>query len=100
MYENLNSVGFTIIGVTYKEIYDDNYQNESPIPREYTLAPLDYRVDIYSRYSDDLYEKFIKEGLEIHNLFNNGSYCNSKNDRLLLHDEKCKIFECDEYAHG
>ena len=100
MYKNLNSVGFTIIGVTFEEIYDDNYQNDSPIPREYTIAPVDYRVDIYSRYSDDLYEKFIKEGLEIHNLFNNGSYCNSKNDRLLLHDEKCKIFEEDEYAHG
>ena len=100
MYKNLYDSGFTIIGVTCGESYDDFYQKPNPIPREYTLEPVDYRVDIYSRYSDDLYEKFIKEGLEVHKLFNNGSYCNAKNDKLLLHDEKCKTIKGDEYAHG
>ena len=100
MYKNLNDLGFTIMGVTCGESYDDFYQKGNPIPREYNLDPVDYRVDIYSRYSDDIYEKFIKEGLEVHNLFNNGSYCNSKNDKLLLHDENCHIIKGDQYAHG
>ena len=100
MYKNLNELGITIIGVTTGESYDDFYQKDNPIPREYTLEPVDYRVDIYSRYSDDLYEKFIKEGLEVHKLFNNGSYCNPKNDKLLLHDENCRYIKGDEFAHG
>ena len=100
MYKNLNQLGITIQGVTTGESYDDFYQRKNPIPREYTLEPVDYRVDIYSSYSDDLYEKFIKEGLEVHNLFNNGSYCNPKNDKLLLHDENCNHIEGDEHAHG
>jgi len=64
MYKSLNETGITIIGVTFGESYDDFYQKENPIPREYTLEPVDYRVDIYSRYSDEIYETFIKEGLE------------------------------------
>ena len=100
MSKNLNELGFTIHGVTTAENYDDFYQKENPIPREYTLDPVDYRVDIYSRYSDEIYDIFIKEGLEIRNLFNNGSYCNPKNDKLLLHDDKCYTIEEKKYAHG
>ena len=100
MYKSLNEAGFTIKGVTCGEYYDDFYQKENPIPREYTLEPVDYRVDIYSRYSDDIYETFIKEGLEVHSLFNNGSYCNAKNDKLLLHDDKCNKIDGDPFAHG
>ena len=100
MYKILNETGFTIIGVTCGESYDDFYQKENPIPREYTLEPVDYRVDIYSRYSDEIYETFIKEGIEVYNLFNNGSYCNAKNDKLLLHDDKCNKIEGDQFAHG
>ena len=79
MYKNLNDLGFTITGVTIGEYYNDFYQKPNPIPYEYTLKSVDYRVDIYTKYSDDLYDKFIKEGLDIHQLFNNGSYCNYKN---------------------
>ena len=93
MYKSLNEIGFIINGVTCGEYYDDFYQKENPIPREYTLEPVDYRVDIYTRYSDEIYETFIKEGLEVHNLFNNESYCNAKNDKLLLHDDKCYKIE-------
>ena len=100
MYKALNETGFTIVGVTCGESYDDFYQKDNPIPREYTLEPVDYRVDIYSRYSDDIYETFIKEGLQVHNLFNNGSYSNSKNDKLLLHDDKCNQIDGDPFAHG
>ena len=100
MSTNLNNLGFTIQGVTVSENYDDFYQKENPIPREYTLDPVDYRVDIYSRYSDDIYETFINEGLNVHKLFNNGSYCNGKNDKLFLYDDKCQEIEGIKYTHG
>ena len=97
--KNLEELGFTIDGVTVSEFYDD-FREENPIPREYTMNPVDYRVDIYSPYSDDIYEQFINEGLKVYNLSNNGTYCNGKNERLLLHDDNCKIIEGDQYAHG
>ena len=64
------------------------------------MNPVDYRVDIYSSYSDDVYDEFIEKGKEIHKKFNEDNYCNSKNEKLLLHDEKCENFEDLEYDHG
>jgi len=43
--------------------------------------------------------KFIEEGKKIHAKFNKENYCNSKNDKLLLHSDTCKI-EGKEHAHG
>ena len=100
MYYNLFELGFIIEGVTCGENYDDFYQKKNPIPVEYNLNPVDYRVDIYSSYSDDIYETFIKEGLEVHKLFNNGNYCNSKNDKLVMHSYTCYKIKDDEFAHG
>ena len=88
------------MGVTIGESYDDFYQMKIPIPHEYQFDPVDYRADIYSHYSDDIYETFIKEGLEVHKLFNNGSYCNYKNNKLLMHNDTCYKIEGDEFAHG
>ena len=34
--------------------------------------------------------QFIKEGLNIHKKLNEQNQCNSKNSKLLLHDDKCK----------
>ena len=77
------------IQLTNKEVFNDFYQKGNPIPREYQLNPVDYRVDIYSKYSDDLYEKFINEGRYIHKKFNEQNFCNSNNKKLIFHDEKC-----------
>ena len=57
---------------------------------EYVLNPVDFRVDIYSDYSDNIYDQFIQEGLSIHKKLNEENKCNSKNSKLLLHDDKCK----------
>ena len=100
IYPKLEKLGFTILGVTIGESYDDFYQMKIPIPLEYQFDPVDYRADIYSHYSDDIYETFIKEGLEVHKLFNNGSYCNYKNNKLLMHNDTCYKIEGDEFAHG
>ena len=89
------------IGITNTEIFNDLYQGGNPIPREYQLNPVDYRVDIYSKYSDELYDEFIKEGLEIHKKFNQENYCNSKNKKLIFHDNNnCNEIVGNNYAHG
>ena len=97
----LNKNGFVISGVTVSESYDFHQKDvKDQIPREYTLDPVDFRIDIYSDYSDDLYDKFIKEGLKIHQKLNIDNQCNKKNDRLFLHNDKCKYINGDLYTHG
>ena len=88
IYKKLENLGFKINGITTGEFFEDSY-NANPIPREYTFNPVDYRVNIYSSYSDDIYESFIKEAKEVHKKFNKENYCNPKNERLLLYDEQC-----------
>ena len=100
LYDNLYKYGYLAVQITAGESFDDSYQGENPIPREYHLDPVDIRVNIYSSYSDNIYDKFIDEGLNIHNYFNNQSNCNSKNDKLLLHNDTCKNIEGITNMHG
>ena len=96
--KNLADLGFFIQGVTIAETFNESSINNS-IPREYALDPVDERVNIYSDYSDDLYEKFIHEGMKIFEKYK--KQCNSKNKRLLLHDEiKCYNINGKEFEHG
>ena len=95
---NLVDLGFFINGVTISETFDDSYQTGSSIPLEYQLDAVDERVDIYSKYSDDLYNTFIEEGLKIHEKYKTN--CNPDNDKLLKHDDKCKDINNLENAHG
>ena len=93
--------GFDSIRVTVAESYNFHQKDvKDQIPREYALDPVDFRVDIYSEYSDELYDKFIQEGLKIHKMLNEQNQCNSKNDKLLLHDDACNIINGDLHAHG
>ena len=91
-------LGIVVQQVTVAESLDDSVYEQNPIPREYALDPVDYRVNIYSSYSDDLYMKFIDEGKKIHKKFNEEKYCNSKNDKLLLHNT-CEVKDIPN-AHG
>ena len=86
------------IGLTVIEVFNDLYQQGNPIPMEYQMNPVDYRVDIYSIYSDELYEKFINEGNNIHKKFNEQNYCNSNNKKLIFHDDNC--YNMNNKAHG
>ena len=82
------------IGITTQEIFDD-YKDENPLPREYSFDKVDFRVDIYSKYSDDIYSQFISEGKKILDKFKDGNYCNSKNEKMIIPDEHCRIFMGD-----
>ena len=89
--KELEKNGFLLKGVTIEESFPYNPNNaKNAIPMEYHLNPVDFRVDIYSDYSDDIYEQFIQEGLKIHKKLNEENQCNSKNSKLLLYDDKCK----------
>ena len=98
LYEKLYNLGIFVEQVTVAESFDDSVYEENPIPREYALDPVDYRVNIYSSYSDNLYMKFIEEGKKIHKKFNEENYCNPKNDKLLLHND-CEVKD-NPKAHG
>ena len=83
--------------------YDDSYQKNRPIPKEYNLIPLDERVNIYHKYNDSYYDKFINKALEIFDKYNKQKKCN-KNNLLLKYDpndlKTCYKFNNDEHAHG
>ena len=97
----LKKLGIAVNSVTISESYNFHQKNvKDQIPREYEFDPVDFRVNIYSHYSDNLYDIFIDEGLRIHNSLNKDNQCNPKNDKLLLYDDKCKIITGDPHAHG
>ena len=62
LYNKLYDLGFYVAQVTAGESFDDSVNDINPIPREYAFDPVDYRVNIYSSYSDDIYMDFIEEG--------------------------------------
>ena len=97
-YKKLNELGWTIYGITIEEVFDGTIIDGKEYPREYTIIPVDYRVDIYSDYSDGIYDEFISEGKKIFNSVNNEKTCNPKNDRLLMHSDNCKNIA--EHLHG
>ena len=98
--QKLENLGYHIASLTVGESFDNSFKKENPIPTEYTLEPVDYRVNIYAHYSDDIYEEFIEEGLKIHNKFNIENYCNIKNEKLLMDNEICYNISGKEHAHG
>ena len=101
MYNELIKYGFYALGVTSGETYNFHQANtKDQIPREYQLDPVDFRVNIYSDYSDEIYDKFIEEGLKIHEKLNINNECNSNNEKLLLHDDNCKNINGYAHAHG
>ena len=103
IYKNLEECGFEIKEISFYLSYDDSYQKNRPIPKEYNLIPLDERVNIYHKYNDSYYDKFINKALEIFDKYNKQKKCN-KNNLLLKYDpndlKTCYKFNNDEHAHG
>ena len=97
-YNKLKELGWTIYGITIEEVFDGTIIDGKEYPREYTILPVDYRVGIYSEYSDDIYGQFISEGKTIFDSVNNKKTCDLKNDRLLMHSDNCKNIA--EHLHG
>ena len=100
--ENLEEVGFINYGITSLESFNYSYQGDNPIPREYLIYPVDERVDIFEKYDDTKYQKFIDKAKEIFKKYNQDKKCNPDNKFLLFEpdDNKCYKIEGDEKAHG
>ena len=92
---------FRIGGVTFGESYNFHQKDvKDQIPREYSLDPVDFRINIYSDYSDEKYNEFIDETLKIYKSINEDNKCNKNNDKLLLHSDNCYNINGDVHAHG
>ena len=100
--KNLSECGFDILGVTFYESFNYEYQKENPIPREFLTNPVDETVPIYEKYDDSIYNDFIREAKIIFSNYNNNT-CNINNS-LLVKDpnnkQDCYKFDNDKYAHG
>ena len=96
----MNDLGFLQIEGTIGETFNDSYKVGNQIPKEYAFDPVDERVNIYSTYSDNLYNQFIEEGLKIFQKYNKDGKCNSKNKKLLFHTKTCEKIGKIEYQHG
>ena len=100
-YIQLEKLGFKTVHITMSETFFFHQLDKiNQIPREYALDPVDFRVNIYSDYSDKKYDQFIDEGLSIYKLINQDNKCNPKNDKLLLHSDNCKNINGYDHAHG
>ena len=103
VYNNLQDLGFEIIGTTYFESFNYSYQDKNPIPREYLTNPIDERINIYQSYDDSLYQQFIDEAKIIFEKYNVKKECNPDNKKLLFdpnNKNECYKFENDEHSHG
>ena len=98
-FKKLFNLRFIFRQLTIVQTYDDNYKNNDikyKIPREYLIDEIDFRSNIYNKYTDERYEEFIKEGINILNNFT--MKCNPKNEKLVLESEEC-IFD-DKITFG
>ena len=97
--QNLDKLGY-FARLTFSEEFDPNDKNEPKIPMEFQIYPVDEVSNIFVRYNDDKYERFIKEAKSIFNKYNdleNGS-CNPNNTLLFYETDECDLKI--EHAHG
>ena len=103
VFQNLSLNGFKISGISFYQSFNYSYQEKNPIPREYTIFPVDERVNIYHKYNDSYYDEFIDNALDIFKKYNLNKKFN-KNNLLLTYDpndeKTCYVFDYDEHVHG
>ena len=100
--DNLGEVGFSDWGITGFESFNYSYQGENPTPREYLIYPVDERVNIFEKYDDSKYQKFIDKAKDIFKKYNDDKECNPNNTILLFEPDNktCYSIEGDVHAHG
>ena len=89
--EALNSYNINLEIPGIQTFYD---AEDKDIPLEYEITPVDIRLDLYQDFSDETYDLFIEQCLEIFRNIENKCYPN-----LMKFDENCdKNFK--KYKHG
>ena len=99
--QNLNNLGFSI-SITNSEQFSPNDKNTPRTPFEFLVNPVDEIVKIYSPYSDEIYDRFIKEADSIFEKYNdleNGE-CNPDNNYLYYETSDCDSILNIDKAHG
>ena len=103
-YENiqyLDKLGFSS-RLTFSEQFDPNDKDTPKTPMEFQIYPVDEVANIYLKYEDDKYERFInsaKSIFEKYNNLDNGS-CNPNNALLYYSTNECDSKLGIERAHG
>ena len=99
--KSLKSLGITS-RITFTEAIDPNDKSEPKIPMEFQIYPIDTMVDIYKPFSDDLYERFIKEAKKVFDKYNNldEGECNPDNKYLYYETNECDLILNISHAHG
>ena len=98
---NLNNLGYSIY-ITNNELFSPNDKNDPKTPFEFLVNPVDEIADIYQKYDDEIYDRFINEADEIFKKYNdleNGE-CNPDNKYLFYETSDCDSKLNIENAHG
>ena len=68
------------------------------IPLEYEVAPVDEVVDIYEKFDDSNYNKFIQEAKKLFQKYNTS--CIKNNKKIVLVTSECDGKFGNDYTHG
>ena len=86
--------------ISYGPSYKNQYiEGKLDYPEEFSVTPVDERVNIYDEYDDTLYQKFIDKANDIFKKYNKEGKCNPDNKNLKMLNTECdKNF--DKYTKG
>ena len=98
--EDLGNFGYYFDQISYGPSYKNQYiEGKLDYPEEFSVTPVDERVNIYDEYDDTLYEKFIDKAKKIFEKYNKDGNCNKDNKNLKMLNTECdKNF--DKYTKG
>ena len=97
--KNLRTLGFDP-SITYMEQFDPNDKEDPKIPMEFRKYPVDELSDIHEKYSDDIYDRFIKAADKFFKKYNEDKRCNPDNKFLFYETDKCDSELNVEHGHG
>ena len=87
--------------IIFAETFDPNDKNIPKIPMEFLIYPVDLNVNIYNKYDDTKYDRFIKEAKKIFGKYNKlYGECNPENKYLYFETNECDSKLNIEHAHG
>ena len=95
-FSKLNEQFNITMQITGKQTFNNPY--DINIPLEYTINPVDEKIEVYEFYNDSNYDTFIKEAKKIFKKYE--TKCNPKNKKLLLLSKECDKYFANKYTHG
>ena len=99
--QNLDKLGFSS-RITFSEEFDPNDKGTPKTPMEFQIYPVDEVSNIYLKYEDSKYDRFIKEAQRIFGKYNDldNGQCNPNNKLLFYQTSDCDSKLGIEKGHG